>query len=72
MFRVKSETVCRITYYFVEDSRTGERKPGGFDCQRSAEAFAKYLNDKEEKESTDTKKRVVKNETFKKRSNKTT
>ena len=51
MYRVNSEFYDRVPTYFVED-QDGNRKPGHFDCERSAQAFADYLNDKErEKES---------------------
>ena len=44
--------------YYVEDA-DGNRKPGSFDCERSAQAFADYLNDKE-KETDGWKKRFNK------------
>lgn len=47
MYHVISEIQDRQPVYLVEDAKTGERKPGSFDCERIAQAFADYLNEKE-------------------------
>ena len=45
-YRVNSIRTPNGPIYFVE-STDGTRKPGSFDCERSAQAFADYLNEKE-------------------------
>lgn len=47
MYHVISEIHDRAPVYIVEDSETHERKRGSFDCERSAQAFADYLNERE-------------------------
>ena len=47
MFHVISEQTPRGPIYLVEDTTTHTRKPGNFDCERSAQAFADYLNERE-------------------------
>lgn len=49
MWTVNSEMLDRVPVYFVENVKTGERKRGSFDCERIAQAFADYLNGKEQK-----------------------
>ncbi len=47
MYHVISEMLDRVPVYLVEEMETHTRKPCSFDCERSAQAFADYLNDKE-------------------------
>lgn len=47
MYHVISEQTPRGPIYLVEDTITHTRKPGNFDCERSAQAFADYLNQRE-------------------------
>ena len=47
MFHVISEPTPRGPIYLVEDTTTHTRKRGSFDCERSAQAFADYLNQRE-------------------------
>ena len=47
MWTVGSELHDRAPIYFVYDTVTQSRKPGSFDCERSAQAFADYLNERE-------------------------
>ena len=47
MYHVISEIHDRAPVYLVEDTETHERKRCHFDCERSAQAFADYLNEKE-------------------------
>ena len=47
MYHVISEMQDRAPVYLVEDTITHTRKPGNFDCERSAQAFADYLNERE-------------------------
>ena len=44
MWTVGSEMRDRVAYCFVFNLETGERKHGEFDCERSAQIFANYLN----------------------------
>ena len=55
MYHVISEQTPRGPIYLVEDMITHTRKPGSFDCERSAQAFADYLNEREGNERTGTK-----------------
>ena len=55
MYHVISEQTPRGPIYLVEDTITHTRKPGNFDCERSAQAFADYLNEREGNERTETK-----------------
>ena len=48
MFHVISEQTPRGPIYLVEDTITKSRKRGSFDCERSAQAFADYLNQRED------------------------
>ena len=57
-YRINSTHSPNGPIYFVEDT-DGNRKPGSFDCERSAQAFADYLNDKE-KEADGWKQRLNK------------
>ena len=47
MYHVISEPTPRGPIYLVEDTTTHTRKCGSFDCERSAQAFADYLNQRE-------------------------
>ena len=47
MWTVGSEMRDRVAYYFVFNLETGERKHGEFDCERSAQIFANYLNERD-------------------------
>lgn len=47
MYHVISEMTPRGPIYLVEDTITKSRKRGSFDCERSAQAFADYLNERE-------------------------
>jgi len=47
MYHVISEMQDRAPVYLVEDTITHTRKRGSFDCERSAQAFADYLNERE-------------------------
>ena len=47
MWTVGSELHDRAPIYFVYDTVTQSRKRGSFDCERSAQAFADYLNERE-------------------------
>ena len=47
MYHVISEPTPRGPIYLVEDMTTKSRKPCSFDCERSAQAFADYLNERE-------------------------
>lgn len=47
MYHVISEQTPRGPIYLVEDTITKSRKRGSFDCERSAQAFADYLNERE-------------------------
>ena len=47
MYHVISEQTPRGPIYLVEDTTTYTRKRGSFDCERSAQAFADYLNERE-------------------------
>ena len=47
MYHVISEQTPRGPIYLVEDTITKSRKRGIFDCERSAQAFADYLNERE-------------------------
>lgn len=47
MYHVISEPTPRGPIYLVEDTTTHTRKRGSFDCERSAQAFADYLNERE-------------------------
>ena len=44
MWTVGSEMRDRVAYNFVYHTKTNERMNGEFDCQRSAEIFADFLN----------------------------
>ena len=55
MYHVISEIQDRAPVYLVEDTETHERKRCHFDCERSAQAFADYLNEREGNERTGTK-----------------
>lgn len=57
MYHVISEIHDRAPVYIVEDSETHERKRGSFDCERIAQAFADYLNGKEQKRDGKAKNR---------------
>lgn len=48
MWKVMQIVKNGIAFYVVENTETGERKRGEFDCERSAQSFADYLNKKEE------------------------
>ena len=52
MYHVISEQTPRGPIYLVEDTITKSRKPGNFDCERSAQAFADYLNEREGNDET--------------------
>ena len=47
MWTINSEMLDRVPVDFVENSETHERKRGSFDCERIAQAFADYLNERE-------------------------
>ena len=47
MYHVISEPTPRGPICLVEDTITKSRKRGSFDCERSAQAFADYLNERE-------------------------
>lgn len=47
MCHVISEQTPRGPVYLVEEMETHTRKPCSFDCERSAQAFADYLNQRE-------------------------
>ena len=47
MYHVISEQTPRGPIYLVEDTTTHTRKRGSFDCERSAQALADYLNERE-------------------------
>lgn len=47
MWKVMQIVKNGIAFYVVENTETGERKRGEFDCERSAQSFADYLNKKE-------------------------
>ena len=49
MYHVISEQTPRGPVYLVEEMETHTRNRGSFDCERSAQAFADYLNEKEQK-----------------------
>ena len=51
MYHVISEQTPRGPIYLVEDTITKSRKRGSFDCERSAQAFADYLNEREGNET---------------------
>ena len=53
MYHVISEQTPRGPIYLVEDTITHTRKPGNFDCERSAQAFADYLNERERHNESD-------------------
>ena len=53
MYHVISEQTPRDPIYLVEDTTTHTRKPGCFDCERSAQAFADYLNEREKHNESD-------------------
>ena len=53
MYHVISEPTPRGPIYLVEDTTTHTRKRGSFDCERSAQAFADYLNEKEKYNESD-------------------
>ena len=55
MYHVISEMQGRGPVYLVEDTITKSRKRGSFDCERSAQAFADYLNEREGNERTGAK-----------------
>ena len=44
MWKVMQIVKNGIAFYVVENTETGERKRGEFDCERSAQSFADYLN----------------------------
>ena len=52
MFHVISEQTPQGPIYLVEDTITKSRKRGSFDCERSAQAFADYLNEREGNDET--------------------
>ena len=52
MYHVISEMQGRGPVYLVEDTITKSRKRGSFDCERSAQAFADYLNEREGNDET--------------------
>lgn len=47
MYHVISEMQDRVPVYLVEEMETQTRKRGSFDCERTAQAFADYLNERE-------------------------
>ena len=47
MYHVISEMSPQGPIYLVEELETHTRKRGSFDCERSAQAFADYLNERE-------------------------
>ena len=53
MYHVTSEQTPRGPVYLVEEMETHTRKRGSFDCERSAQAFADYLNEKEKHNESD-------------------
>lgn len=53
MYHVISEQTPRGPIYLVEDTITKFRKRGSFDCERSAQAFADYLNERERHNESD-------------------
>ena len=55
MFHVISEQTPQGPIYLVEDTITKSRKPGSFDCERSAQAFADYLNQREGNDGRDSR-----------------
>ena len=48
MWTVGSEIRNGVPVYYVMNLKTKERKRGEFDCERSAQIFADYLNESEE------------------------
>lgn len=52
MWRVKQIMIDRVANYVVENDETGERRKCDFDCERHAQFFADYLNEKEKNAST--------------------
>ena len=54
MYHVIGESTPRGPIYLVEDTITKSRKRGSFDCERSAQAFADYLNQREDKDNEQT------------------
>lgn len=52
MYHVISEQTPRGPIYLVEDTITKSRKRGSFDCERSAQAVADYLNEREGNDET--------------------
>ena len=55
MYHVVSEMTTRGPIYLVEDTITKSRKRGSFDCERSAQAFADYLNQREGNDGRDSR-----------------